>query len=88
MSTDSVSGSEWGDSSTDSVLGLGVPSYPVSSCALGFSSALSKPDSPEVWVSGLTGRSGDSSWSDSGFRAEKRKCLLPNVLVSVLVVDC
>ena len=88
MSTDSVSGSEWGDSSTDSVLGLGVPSCPVGLCALGFSSALSKPDFPEVCVSGSAGRLGDGSWSDSGLGAEKRKRLLPNVLVSVLVVDC
>ena len=88
LSTDLVSGSKWGDSSTDSVLGLGVPSCPVGSCVLGFSSALSKPDSPEVCVSGSAGCSGDGFWSESGFGAEKQKCLLPNVLVSVLVVDC
>ena len=88
MSTDSVSGSKWGNSSTDSVLGLGVPSCPVSLCALEFSSALSKPDSLEVWVSGSAGRSGDGSWSESGFGVEKQKRLLLNILVSVLVVDC
>ena len=85
---DSVSSSAWGDSSAYLFFRLGFSSCPVGLGAWGFSSALSKSDPPEVCVSGSASRSGDGSWSDSGFGAEKRKRLLPNVLVSVLGVDC
>ena len=88
LSVDLFSGSVWGDSSADLFFGLGVSSRPVGLGALGFSSALSKSDSPEVCVSGSAGCLGDGSWSDLGFGAEKRKRLLPNVLVSVSGVDC